>query len=270
MSMSAAPLQPSLSARIVAWRRVIYALIIREGQAYYSNKTLGFFWTIGEPITLMIGVMGMWSITGRDQGHPGTPIIGLAISAYTHIQLWRRTVNPALSAIHSNRYLFFHPTIHVLDLVVAPVLLESVAVFTAFVIVSTFVVLLGIMDPVRDWGLVLAAYLLDCYWCFCFCVFIAGPALLNDFVEKWMHPLMYLTLPISGAFIMTAWVDPGKRYVLEWVGLANCAEMLRAGMFSLNVKTYYSVPVIVGEATVFLVIGLPILDYARRRLHAGG
>ncbi len=38
----------SLAASIRIQWRVIVALIIRAGQADYSQKTLGFFWVIGE------------------------------------------------------------------------------------------------------------------------------------------------------------------------------------------------------------------------------
>ena len=177
---------------------------------------------------------------------------------------------PSLSIIHDQRWLFYHSSVHVLDIILALVLMECVSIFTAFVIVASVCVLLGAMDPIRDPGLVLAAWCLDTYWCFCFSVFVAGLALLNEVFEKLMHPLMYLTLPITGAFTMAAWVTPTYRAVLGWVALANCCEMLRAGMFSLSVKTYWSVPLIVVQSTIFLVIGLPVLEYARRRLHAGG
>jgi capsular polysaccharide transport system permease protein len=270
MSVSDARFKPSPTSRFAAWGRVVVALMIREGVGKNTNRTLGFFWVIGEPITLICGVMFLWSLRGRDAGHPGTPVMALAITAYTHIQLWRRTVFPALTMIHDNRWLFYHPTVHSLDVILANCFMEGISIFAAFLITYNFCVLVGALEPVRDWGLVLAAWSLDIYWCFCFCILIAGIALLNEFAEKWMHPAMYLTLPITGAFIMTAWVTPGFRKVLEWVGLANCCEMLRAGVFSLDVKTYWSVPLIVVESTIFLVIGLPILEYARRNLHVGG
>ena len=132
----------------------------------------------------------------------------------------------------------------------------------------TVFVLFGVVDPVRDPGLVIAAYCLDILWCFCFSVFCAGVAGVSEMFEKIMHPLMYLTLPITGAFTMTDWAPPAYKVILEWVALANCCEMLRAGVFSLSVKTYWSVPVIVFESLFFLLIGLPIVEYARRQVHA--
>jgi hypothetical protein len=41
--------------------------------------------------------------------------------------------------------------------------------------------------------------------------------------------------------------------------------MLRASVFSLSVNAYYSVLLIVLSSLFLLVIGLPILQYARRK-----
>ncbi len=54
--------------------------------------------------------------------------------------------------------------------------------------------------------------------------------------------------------------------VLTWSPLGNCVEMFRAGMFSLNIKTFYSVPLIVLSSLFLLAIGVPILLYARRQV----
>jgi ABC-type polysaccharide/polyol phosphate export permease len=50
MSVSAARSKPSLFASVKAQLRLIVALLIREGQANHTTKTLGFFWQIGEPL----------------------------------------------------------------------------------------------------------------------------------------------------------------------------------------------------------------------------
>src|SRR5271165_6618523 len=78
----------SLAASIRIQWRVIVALIIRAGQADYSQKTLGFFWVIGEPLILTCGVIALWLVTNRGEGHGNINIVALAITAYTHLQLW--------------------------------------------------------------------------------------------------------------------------------------------------------------------------------------
>jgi capsular polysaccharide transport system permease protein len=259
-------LSVSLTAQFRGQWRIILALMIREGQVKYTNKTLGFFWTIGEPLILTCGVIGLWLMTNRGEGHGNVNLIALALTAYTHIQLWRRTVSPSLSLLHRSGWLFFHQDIHILDAVIAGTLIESVSIITSSTIIATVCILFGAMEPIRDPGLVLAAWCLDTLFCFSFSVFMTGVAGLNEVVERFMHPLLYLTLPISGAFAMTAWLPPRFRAIVEWVPLANACEMLRAGVFPLDVKTYYSVPLIVLSSLFFIVIGIPIIEYARKRV----
>lgn len=266
MSVSAAPARCSLVTSIKVQLNSIYALMIREGQAGHSTKTLGFFWVIGEPLILTCGVVAVWSIRGRDAGHLGVSVTIMAITAYTHVQLWRRCVFGSLHVFHSDLGLFYHRNVHPLDIIIAHTLIESIAIFTSFSILMSVAVLFGLVDPPRDLGLALAGWSLDILWCFCFSVLAGGLAGISEFFEKLMHPAMYLTLPITGAFILADWAPPQYRAFLGWVGLANCAEMFRAGIFSLSVKTYWSVPVIVGKSLCLLLIGLPILEYARRQL----
>jgi capsular polysaccharide transport system permease protein len=266
MFVSGVPAKPSLLTSFRTQLAVIHALTIREGQANHTTKTLGFFWIIGEPLILICGVMAAWSIRGRDAGHLGVNVTIMAITAYTHVQLWRRSVLPSLNLIHVNQSLFFHRNVHPLDLILAHTLIEAIGIFAAFVIVMSVALLIGAVEPVRDPGLMLAGWSMDILWCFSVSVLCAGISGLSELFERIMHPLMYLTLPICGAFTLADWVPPKYRLVLEWVGLANCAEMFRAGVFSLSVKTYWSVSVIVFESLGFLVIGLPILEHARRKM----
>jgi capsular polysaccharide transport system permease protein len=249
----------------VQWR-VIVALMIREGQAKYTGESLGFFWTIGEPLLLTCGVIALWMVTYRGEGHSNVNLVALATTAYTHIQLWRRTVLPSLNLLHHSGWMFYHQDIHVLDAVVATTLAESVAIFTAFLIIVGVCILFGVMEPIRDPGLVLAAWCLDTLFCFSFSVLSVGIAGLSEVFEMIMHPLMYLTLPLTGAFTMTSWLPPSVRWIVEWSPLASCCEMLRAGVFSLSVKTIYSVPLIVFSSLFLLAIGLPVIEYARRKV----
>jgi capsular polysaccharide transport system permease protein len=259
-------LSASLAANFRGQWRVIVALMIRDGQSRYTTKTLGFFWTIGDPLILTCGVIGLWLVTKQGGGHGNVNVIALALTAYTHIQLWRRTVLPSLTLLHQSGWMFYHQDIHVLDAVIAGTMIESVSIFTSFSIIATVCILFGAMEPIRDPGLVLAAWCLDTLFCFSFSVFMAGVAGLNEVVERLMHPLLYLTLPITGAFAMTAWLPPRFRVIVEWVPLANAIEMLRAGVFPLDVKTYYSVPLILFSSLFFIAVGVPIVEYARRKI----
>ncbi len=264
MSVSAPRSRPSLIDSIKVQLRVIRTLMIRQGQADHSQETLGFFWGIFEPMILTCGVVLLWSLTNREGQHPGVNVFGLAITAYSHIQLWRLGVLTSLHMVTTETWAYYHRNISVIDLVLSNVFMKSISVFTSFVILATVCVLFGLIDPISDPGLVLAGWALDTLFVGSFALLMAGLAGLSEYIAKVLHPVMYITLPITGAFTLTDWLPPSFKVILEWSPLANCCEMFRAGVFSASVKTYWSVPLIVLTSLILLAIGLPILDYARR------
>ena len=54
-----------------------------------------------------------------------------------------------------------------------------------------------------------------------------------------MPPLLYITLPFTGVFNMAEWLPQRWREAALWSPLVNNIEMLRAGMFSGDIQTYY-------------------------------
>ena len=255
----------SLTASIAIQLRVIYTLIIRESQAAYSQETLGFFWTIAEPMLLTTGVIVMWTMHGKDQSHPTVTVEAMALSAYTHLQLWRRGVLPCCNIVRHSGWLLYHSRVRILDVILAHMANEWVAIFSSFWVIYAVLALFGIIPPMRDPALLIAGYCLDLVWTTSFGIFIAGVCALNEVVEKITHPLMYLTLPLSGAFFLTDWVSPRFQEILVWSPMVNVMEMFRAGLFSLDVTLYYSVPYVLIVSLFMLAVSLPLLDYARRR-----
>jgi capsular polysaccharide transport system permease protein len=49
---------------LVVQARIVRALTIREVLHRYGGENLGFFWVIGEPMTLTFGVMVLWTYGG--------------------------------------------------------------------------------------------------------------------------------------------------------------------------------------------------------------
>ena len=264
MSVSAPRSRPSLIDSIRVQLRVIHALMIRQGQAHYTQETLGFFWVIMEPLILTCGVILLWAVTNREGHHAGVNVFILAVTGYSHLQLWRQGVLSSLHITMDEPWMFYHRNITIVDLVFANVCMKSISVFTSFVILATTCVLFGLIEPIRDPGLVLAAWCLDTLFVLSFAVLMAGFAGLSEYVSKLLHPAMYITLPVTGAFVMADWLPPSMKAIVNWVPLANCCEMFRAGVLPLSVKTYWSVPLIVLSSLFLLAIGLPILDYVRK------
>ena len=93
--------------------------------------------------------------------------------------------------------------------------MKSVSIFASFIIIATVVLLLEVIEPIRDPGLLVAAWGLDTLFVLSAATFISGFAAMNEYVEKIMHPLMYLTLPFTGAFTLTSWVPTSSEFTLH-------------------------------------------------------
>jgi capsular polysaccharide transport system permease protein len=246
--------------------RVVVALLIREAQGRYSQETLGFFWTIAEPLILTCGVILLWTVSGRGEGHGKVGVFAMGLTGYSHIQLWRMTVLSAIGSIRGNAWLYYHHNVNAFDVFLARSLLLSLSILASFVLLATVGILFDLMDPVRDPGLIVAAWCLDTLFCMSFAMVMAGLSETSEFVDKILHPAMYITLPLTGAFTMTSWLPPRVRVVIDWSPLANLCEMFRAGVFPLSVKTSWSLPLIVGSTLILFAIGLPLMSYARSRI----
>ncbi len=237
--------------------------MVREAQSKYSKETLGFFWTIAEPLLLTLGVIAMWTVTRQGEGHGHIGVFPFALTAYSHIQLFRIMALGSLGTIKASGWLFYHQNVKMFDVFLARSFLISISVFTSFVIVAAFGVLFGFMRPPSDPGLVIAAWCMDTMFAMAFASVLAGLSEFSDVVEKLAHPVLYLTLPLSGAFVMTHWLPPRARQVVEWSPLAHAVEMFRAGVFGPSVKTTWSLSFMLMSSLVLFAIGIPLMLRAR-------
>src|ERR1700704_4362459 len=107
--------------------RVIGALMIREAMSRYGHESLGFFWLMGEPLMLTLGVTVLWSLTGQTRGY-GVDVIPFALSGYSLITLWRNLVFRSLHAMRQNVGLVFHSNVKFFDILAARALLDMIGI----------------------------------------------------------------------------------------------------------------------------------------------
>jgi capsular polysaccharide transport system permease protein len=245
--------------------RVIKALTIREISERYGTEGLGYFWVFGEPMMLCFGVMILWTILKNNHG--GSIGVGLfALTGYSHVQLFRHCVFGSSQAITRTVWLAYHSSVHPLDILIAKTLMGSLGIFGAFLFGYVILYVFGGVDLPRDPLLVVSAWLLDTLFCFSFSLIIAGISELSHLAEKLLHPLMYLTIPLMGSFTLTDWVPVAARKVLVWSPLVNAVEMLRAGVYPPDIKTYWYPNYLLICSLACLTIGLPLVSYARKRI----
>jgi capsular polysaccharide transport system permease protein len=246
--------------------RVIGALMMREGSSRYGHENLGFFWVMGEPFLLTVGVMAMWSMTGATHGHGDIGIVPFALSGYSFITLWRHVTGQAALLIRRNLGLLFHRNVRVLDILISRALLESISILTAFFIAYVPLALLGLIPPIRDPLIFFGAWALHTWFSFGFGMIITGWSEMSEPVERFVAPVMYITLPLTGLFYMLFWLPEGAREVLAWSPLVNGQEMFRGGLFPADIPTYWNAWYLLGWCVVLTAIGLPLINKAQKHL----
>jgi capsular polysaccharide transport system permease protein len=162
MSASQSDVRPSLADY---WRglkvqaRVLNALMIRELMMRYGRGNIGFLWLIVEPMLLCAGVVGLrWMIQGH-QEH-GVPLVALLLSGYMPLTLWRHLTNRGIFLLRRNIGMLYHTNITMLDTFVMSMCLEFVGCTFAFIVNYAALLLIGVVDPIQNYGLVIAGWCL--------------------------------------------------------------------------------------------------------------
>lgn len=244
--------------------RVLGALIMREMLMRYGRENIGFLWLALEPMILTSGVMLMWSLM-RHEAH-GLAVVAFVLSGYMPLTLWRHVSGHAVTCLRQNLPLMYHRQIRLADALIARALLEIAGTTAALIIVYTISRLAGIVPPYQDLGLLLAGWLFMAWFSFAVGLVFAAGAERFEFVEKFIAPFQYLTLPIGGMFFMVAWLPSGLQKLALYVPTVHCFEMFRAGVFGESVETFFDMGYIFKWCLFTTVIGLILVNYARSHI----
>ncbi len=242
--------------------RVIEALMIREAMGRFGHENLGFFWLMGEPLLLTLGVMIMWKATSYNHGGR-VAIIPFALTSYSLLTLWRHVVQRSVRAMRQNSSLIFHAHIRFLDILFARALLETIGIFAAFMIAYVPLALLGYVPKIHDPLALCGGWLLGAWFSFGFGLVLAGLSEISDAAERLVGPVMYISIPVTGAFYMVEWLPPTAREIVMWSPLVNAFEMFRSGMFPAEYIAEWDAPYLALCAFVLTAIGVPLVHYAQ-------
>ena len=116
-----------------AWavqRRVIGALLMREIQARWGRRNLGFAWLFFEPLVFALPVLAMWSLMHHG-ANSGVPFLAFMWSGYLPLLMFRHVTSHCLYAVRSGGALFYHRDITPFDVVFARIGLEVIGNFAA-------------------------------------------------------------------------------------------------------------------------------------------
>ncbi|MBA8879366.1 ABC transporter permease [Phyllobacterium myrsinacearum] len=244
--------------------RVLGALVMREMITRYGRENIGFLWLILEPMILTCGVMLMWTLL-KHEAH-GLTVIGFVLSGYMPLTLWRHVSSHMVSCLRHNIPLMYHRQIGLADALIARALLEIGGTTFALVVVYTGASLAGFIEPFKDIGLILAGWLFMAWFSFGVGLILAALSEIFEVVEKFVAPLQYLMLPISGMFFMVAWLPHDAQKLALYVPTVHCYEMFRAGTFGNAVKPFYDISYLFTCCLLTTAVGLYLVEHVKKHI----
>jgi capsular polysaccharide transport system permease protein len=245
--------------------RVLNALIIRFLMTRYGRQNIGFVWVVLEPMLLSGGVMLLWSISKPPYEH-GVPVVAIVLTGYLPLTLWRHITSGSVHILRHNLGLLYHRNVTMLDAIMARIALEFIGTTCAFIIVYAILLVLHVVDPIYDLGLLLAGWFLMGALSFGFGCILAAVTEYSEVVEKFVQPVQYLMVPLSGCFFMVEWLPAKAQQLIVWFPLVHAYEAFRAGFFGPSVVTHQSITYGAAWAFATTCLGLWLIEQVRDRV----
>jgi capsular polysaccharide transport system permease protein len=230
--------------------RILHALVLREIMTRFGRENLGFVWLVLEPLILTSMVMIGWTIIYGTSKH-GVTIVQLVLTGYSMLTFWRHLVMRFTHCFRHNAGLLFHRNVRPMDTIFARFFLETIGTLISFLVSYLVLNTLDMIPPIHDIFLLLTAWFLLAGFGFSVALIMSAFAELWEPAEKFIQPLMYITIPLTGAFFMVSWIPSDYHYALLLSPMINTVEMFRAGLIGPSAQTYYH-PDYVILVTIFL------------------
>jgi capsular polysaccharide transport system permease protein len=243
--------------------RVIWALILRELQTRYGRENIGYLWMIGEPVMFCAGVAIVWTMVRPAEDH-GLPVTAFVITGYVPLTMWRHCVMRAIKAYESNGSLLFHRQVTPLDIILGRVALEIAGTLMAGMLVTVWAIVLGFMDPPKDIALLYLGIAYHAFFSLGCALVIAALSERSDLLEKFISAVMYLSLPLSGAFAMVSWIPEHYQWILLLSPSVQDMEMIRGGQFGPQSHPLYDIYYTTWTESLLVLIGLSLTLRSRR------
>lgn len=245
--------------------RIVGALMMREMVTRYGREGIGFLWVAGEPLIFCFGVLIMWTILKPPYEH-GIRLGAFVMTGYMSLLLLRHFIGACMGALPANMGLLYHARIKVLHIYFTRILLEFAGATMAFIIVYAVLLALGQVDLPHDYLLLYAGWSLMAYLAMGLGFIFSGLAVRYELFERLVSFLSYALIPISGSFVMVAFVPEAAQKIYLLIPFPNAVEMIRAAVFGEFVETHYNPLYALFWGTVMNLIGLLLLASARRHV----
>lgn len=259
-------IRPSFYDDLTHQMNVVGALVLRELHTRFGRNNIGYLWMIGEPM-MLAGVIG--ALHAFQPGHLGStmPPVAFSMVGYCIFIIFRGIFNRAESIVESNLPLMYHRMVSVLNLSVARVVVEAAGCVTTFIILYSFVTLIGMGEvPARPlyamFGIVLMIWI-----SFALGLNVTAITFERPTLQRLVHPISYFMMPLSGAFFAVEWLPLSVQRAADWFPLVNIFEIVRYGMFEMASTQHIFPGYAIGWCAFFTYTGLLGIRRLRNRIH---
>jgi capsular polysaccharide transport system permease protein len=258
------PTRVSRSAPVVQ-AHVIGALMIRELHTRFGRHNIGYLWIFFEPMLLAVAVALLHSGHVLPTGDGIRPI-PFAIGGYVLFILFRSTVSRAETLLEANRPLLYHRQVTLFDMVAARALLELASTSVVLLLLIGAAILMDYADPPADIFRVILSLMLMMGFAFGLSMIICALSHESPLVSRLVHPLLYLAMPISGAFYAVDWLPQTWRAGARWIPTVPIFEELRAGLFAGYDDRFAHIGYAASWCLALTLLGLLAMQWVRRRI----
>lgn len=244
---------------------VVGALILRELHTRFGRENIGYLWLFAEPMLLAAAVALLHN------GHRlpisgGIRPIPFAIGGYALFIMFRSVVSRAETVLEANRPLLHHRPVTLFDMLLARSVLEAVSTSVVLILLLGGAWALGLADAPAHVEAIIAAVALMFWFSLGFAMIITTATHEVPIVGRLIHPLLYLSMPLSGAFFSVAWFSPGVRDILLWFPLVHIFELLKDGQFAAFTSPWINLWYVVAWCGMLTLLGLFGLSHLRARV----
>ena len=155
----------------------------------------------------------------------------------------------------------------VLDVIIARLVMEFLGVTAALFIIFLVLWTAGIVQPPVDPGLALLGWLQMALLAGSTAVLLAALTEWSETAERFIQPVQYILIPISGFLLMVDWLPTFAQKLILWNPLIHIYEMYRAGFFGPSIPTHYTMWYPALFSLIFMTTGLWGLEKMRDRMH---
>lgn len=245
--------------------RNVRALMLRDVMMRYGRDNIGFVWIILEPMILTAGVMTIWSYTmGGDKY--GLKLVEFILTGYMPLTLWRHLTNSMVTLFRRSSALLYHRQITLFDIIASKILLEFIGTSAAFVVVWGTLYAIGFAGGIANLSLLIVGWLMMAWLAGSAALIIAAMTEYSETSERFVQPVQYLTIPISGAFAMVDWLPTWAQHALLLNPMVHCYEVFRAGYFGDSVVTHYDLAYFCACSFILMYCGVSLVKHMRARV----